>query len=482
MDGRRRAIPDPMRCLLVSPVHLLLLSTHLLGQVEPQTIVIKGGFLFDGVRDKRVPNPGIVVRGGVFQAIGVGEDSELPAGAKIIELSATDTVLPGLFDLHAHFGVDLFGRGRIDETQHYPRIFLGNGVTSVFPAGEMNPDKMRDLRRRIDSGKARGPRIFNSGPYFGSARPGWNRRTTPTQIRAEVDEWADKGVRGFKAKGITAPQLRALIEQAHRHGLSVTGHLGSGSRGSVNPRDAILMGIDRIEHFLGGDALPAARSAYASLENLSPDTEEFRRIARQFIGRGVFFDATLSAFGYYGKKDPEVFTYWIDEREFFTPWLQADLKQRRPRRVMQQFEKIYHVKRKTLKAFFDAGGGHLITLGTDHPSWGEFVSGCGVHRELHCFVLAGIPPAAALKIATVNGARALGVGDKLGTIEPGKLADLVVVQGNPLDDIRNTRRTRLVMRAGQIHDAQKLLASAKGKIGPANADERVQWIARRRRR
>ena len=94
--------------------------------------------------------------------------------------------------------------------------------------------------------------------------------------------------------------------------------------------------------------------------------------------------------------------------------------------------------RRTTKAFYDAGG--TLTLGTDNPSTGEFIAGFSAHRELHTFVLAGIPPAAALKIATINGARALGVSDKLGTIEVGKLADLFVINGNPLADIKNTRQ------------------------------------------
>jgi imidazolonepropionase-like amidohydrolase len=120
--------------------------------------------------------------------------------------------------------------------------------------------------------------------------------------------------------------------------------------------------------------------------------------------------------------------------------------------------------RRTTKALYDAGG--VLTLGTDNPSTGEFLAGFSAHRELHTLVLTGIPPAAALKIATINGARALGVSDKLGTIEVGKLADLFVVRGNPVADIKNTRNVELVLKSGFVYDPKELLAQAKGKIGP----------------
>ena len=90
----------------------------------------------------------------------------------------------------------------------------------------------------------------------------------------------------------------------------------------------------------------------------------------------------------------------------------------------QQFENIYWTKRKEVKAFYDAGGGDLITLGTDHPSWGEYFTPFSVHRELLSLSLSGIPNAAVLRIATINSARAMGMGDRLGTIEAGKWADL----------------------------------------------------------
>ncbi len=438
--------------------------------------VVRGGRLFDGLGDELVENEGIVIRGGKILTVGVGEVE----GGHLLELDDDLTIVPGFFDLHAHYAIDLFGAGRVDDTEVYPRLFLGNGVTSTFPAGEVDPEEMRELRMRIDRDEAIGPRIYNSGPYFGRWRRGWRRSTTASEVRAEVDHWAELGVRGFKAKGLGPTLLPVLIERAHLHGLTVTGHLGSGWNGSVNPRDAIAMGIDRVEHFLGGDAMPADVSSYESLEKLDPDTPEFARIAKLFIDHGVYFDATLTAYGYFGEREEQVFGDFADERAYFTPYVQELVAKRGKRPVNEQFERIYHVKRKTIKAFYDAGGGHLITLGTDHPSWGEYVSGFAVHRELHAFVLAGIPPADTLRIATINGARALGVGDQLGTIEAGKLADLVVIRGDPLADIRATRDVRMVVKAGKLYAAPALLGSVKGKLGPAGPEEDEEWMPRDR--
>ena len=225
-------------------------------------IVVTGGWMFSSTGNQRVRNPGILIRAGKLLRVG-GDISIAASDAQRIQLADTETVIPGLFDLHAHYAMDLFNAGRKDETAAYPSLFLANGVTSTWPAGEMNPDSMRALRIRIDRGTEPGPRLMNSGPYFGTARPGWNRDISVDSIYAEVDHWAELGVRGFKAKGITPDQLRALIDRAHQHGLTVTGHLDSGFRNCVNPRDAILMGIDRIEHFMGGDAFTPDQSAYA---------------------------------------------------------------------------------------------------------------------------------------------------------------------------------------------------------------------------
>lgn len=437
--------------------------------------IIRGGWLFDVDRGEMVPNTGIVVRAGKFMEVGAELEGRDLSGAQILEISDQEYILPGFFDLHAHYAVELFGAGRVDETEVYPILFLANGVTSTFPAGEMEPEKMRALRLAIERGELPGPRIFSSGPYFGTARPGWDPESSPDAIRREVDAWADKGVRGFKAKGIRPEQLQALIEAAHQYGLTVTAHLGSGYGHSVNPGDAILMGIDRVEHFLGGELLPADRPAYASLEQLDPESPRLQEILELYKSHRVFFDATLTAYGYFGAQDPSIFEDFAVESRFLTRHMQSVMLSRPPRRVSEQFERIFRIKLRTLKAFYDAGGGPLITLGTDHPSWGQFFSPFGVHREMHAMVQAGIPPADVLRIATINGARALGVADRLGSIEPGKWADLVIVRGNPLEEIRNTRHVRFVLRGGAVFPGDALLASAEGKIGPRSEEEEAAW-------
>ena len=285
---------------LLSPGHARL------AQTQTHDLVILGGWLFTSTDTVRVHNPGILIRAGKFQRVG-GNLAEVKAGADTIRLTDDETITPGLFDLHAHYAMQLFGNGRVDETKAYPSLFLANGVTSTWPAGEMNADSMRALRIRIDRGLEPGPRLLNSGPYFGTARPGWPRDISVDSIYAEVDHWAELGVRGFKAKGITAYQLEALIERAHQHGLTVTGHLDSGFRGTVNPRDAILMGIDRIEHFMGGDAYPADSQRLRVTRELHRptfDSPEYQRTFQLYIQHHVYYDATLSAYGYYGKRDP----------------------------------------------------------------------------------------------------------------------------------------------------------------------------------
>lgn len=456
-----------LRCFL--SLAILLIGMLQLG-VSQQAIdlMIQGGHYFDTESGTFQENSGIAISDGQFLALNVNPEEF--AAWKTIKLDTNDFIIPGLIDCHAHYNVRLI-RKRREEFEVMPVIYLANGVTTTFSCGEFAPEEMLQLRKAIEKGEKLGPNLINSGPYFGRARPSWRGIRSEEEIKAEVDFWAEQGVGGFKAKAISPSELEALCKHAKRHNLTVTGHLGSGFRNSVNPRDAIDLGIDRIEHFLGGDAMPGDRSAYASLAKITRDMDEYKKIAKKFVDSKTVFDATLTAYGY--ESGGEEFSYWIDERQFFTPFIQERVKKRGTPKPIPQFHAIYEAKIKTISAFFEAGG--TITLGSDHVSDGNFLPGFGVHRELDAFVRAGIPEADVLKIGTINGARALGIDDRFGSLTKGKTADLLVINGNPLENIRNTRNIEWVSRAGQLHRPEELFESVKGKLGPANEDETSNW-------
>jgi imidazolonepropionase-like amidohydrolase len=165
---------------------------------------------------------------------------------------------------------------------------------------------------------------------------------------------------------------------------------------------------------------------------------------------------------------------WTDEAKYFTPYAQALLEERgdpAPESDAEEFtQRVFE-----LKSLYDAGGAHLLIVGTDEPVYTSLLPGFAYHRELLAMTYAGIPPTAVLKAATINGARALGVDDRLGSIEAGKLADLYVVRGNPLGDIKVARDIRFVFRDGVAHDPVELLHSAEGKIGPTSRYDHADW-------
>ncbi len=458
------------RLPLLALLAALALDTPVLHAQNPP-VVLRGGQLFTGLSDTLEPNRGIVLMQGKILVLDEADTPLELSNARIVTLAADEVILAGIVDAHAHYNVNLMGRPRTEELHVLPVLFLANGVTTTFPNGEYNPWGMRDLRLRIEAGVQVGPRLINSGPYFGSARPGWSNDISADSIRQEVDFWVAQGVGGFKAKGPQPEHLRPLIERAHLHGLTVTGHLDSGFRNSVNPRDAVLWGIDRVEHFLGGDHFPDTRSAYASFPEQDVNSPEFQAIVDLFVTHGATYDATLTAYGYFSDLSDDVFELWTDESRFFTEDVRASFEEFPPHQFMAQFQAIWETKCAEVEAFHARGG--TISLGTDHVTTGRYLAPFGVHREMHALNKCGIPNADVLRIATINAARALGVGDRVGTVEAGKLADLVIIRGNPLEEIRSTRNVRLVIRNGEIYDPESLFRSVEGRLAPMERDARL---------
>ena len=187
-----------------------------------EEIVIRGGWLFDGISDTRRLNKGIVIREGKIIEIDANIQGGNLSGTNVIDLTESETILPGMIDLHAHYNFDLVDVGRVEEVVNNGIIFLANGVTSTWSAGEYYPERVLRQRDLIDSDKAIGPRLFASGPYFGGFRceysvktaadncSAWPNDITEEEMRAEVDKWAARGVISIKIKQATPGETKIV--------------------------------------------------------------------------------------------------------------------------------------------------------------------------------------------------------------------------------------------------------------------------------
>lgn len=468
MNGYKHFLP------IITVLVLLLISSV---QAQSDPVHINGGSYFDVYTGQMVKNEGILVHGGRLYQVGQAPSQEKTGDYERIDLSDDEYVLPGIVDVHAHYRIDAFGSEQleeIDEFKYNALVYLANGVTSTFANGVYYPYLELAAKRLINSGKWTGPRIWASGPYFGTARSDW-QDYSKNEIYEQVDYWASLGVNGFKTKGGNPETVKYLVERAHLHGLKVAGHLGSGYRNTTNSITAIDYGIDRVEHILGGFVLDPNTSAYPVWNKVDTTSIEFKKTVQYFIDHNVYFDGTIIAPVFFTTlKDG--FDYWIDERSLFTDYVRMQLPNREEQEASELMDGLYEAMKRSTKAFYEAGGGHLITLGTDAPSHGYYLSGFSAHREMHTIVMAGLPEYIALKAGTINSAKALGKSSIVGSIETGKLADLYVVKGNPLDDITNTRNVELVMKSGIVYSPHKLLDQVKGKIGPKSEAETENWF------
>lgn len=458
-------------------VFLILASSAVAQWSEPsaEEIIVRGGWLFDGVSNTRRQNTGIVIRDGKFAEVDANLQEQVLAAANVIDLTDADTILPGMIDLHAHYNFNLVDVGRTEEVIYNGIIFLANGVTSTWSAGEYYPERVIEQRDLVDSGESHGPRLFASGPYFGGFRceysiktaaddcAAWPNDITEEEIRAEVDKWAEQGVISIKIKQATPGEAMILIDQAHKNGMTTTGHLGNyEGEWDVSLRDAILMGIDRVEH----------RLTIGSGGTRSADMQQMIDLV---LRHQVYYDANLQMYGGINlRNELGDAMIWTDEAKYFTPYAQSLLEKRGPP-PPESGEAEFAQRVLELKSLYESGGANLLIVGTDEPVYTSLLPGFAFHRELLAMVHAGLPPVTVLKAATINGASSLGIADKLGSIEVGKLADLYVARGNPLEDIKTARNVQIVIKAGVVYEPESLLESAEGKIGPSGPDDHADW-------
>ena len=393
-----------------------------------------------------------------------------PAGARVMDLSG-HTVIPGLVGMHEHLfypgggGVPLY-----PEVAHtFPRLYLASGVTTARTAGSLEPYTDLNVKALIDAGRMPGPRLYITGPYLegkGAFTPQMHELTGPDDAARLVDYWADQGVTSFKAyMNITRAELAAAVAAAHKRGSKVTGHLCS-----VGFREAAAIGIDNLEHGLlvdtefhpgkQPDVCPAGntRNEVARLDLTSAPVTD---MISDLVKHNVAITSTLAVFEAFDGSRPPVEQRFLDavSHEAALNYLSARSRAAAGGAALAALKKELQFER----AFVKAGG--LLVSGADPTGNGGALAGFADQRNLELLVEGGFTPVEAIQIATWNGAKLLGQQERIGSIAAGKLADLVVIEGNPAARIADVRNVKLVFKEGVAFDAAKLLESIRGQAG-----------------
>lgn len=446
--------------------------------VDAPVVVLAHVKVIDGTGAAAKEDQSIVIEYGLIRSIGPAAD-QTPAGAKVLDLTGR-TVIPGLVGMHEHmFYLGPTGRGfnlgdgapqmYPEMAFSFPRLYLAAGVTSVRTTGSMEPYVDLELKHYIDDGRIPGPKMHLTGPYLtgpGLYLPQLHVLTGPEDATRTVNYWADEGFTSFKVyQQITRAELGAVIKAAHARGLKVTGHLCS-----VTFREAVDLGIDNLEHGLGTDTEFVAGkpadicpgSAQGSLTKLEVSGPEIQSTIHYLIDHHVAITSTLPVAEAGIPNRPPLSQRFLD---VLSPASKTDYLIARARASATGDPKgaALHKEEEFEYAFVKEGG--VLLAGLDPTGNGAVVAGFGDQREVELLVEAGFTPVEAIHIATENGAKFLGEDDKIGTIAPGKAADLVVIHGDLTKKIDDIEQVETVFKDGKGYDSQKLIHSVEGIVG-----------------
>ena len=403
----------PMLKFLIA---LLVLSPAATAQKDPTSLAFTHVTVIDCTGASAKPNMAVVISGDRIAAIGAIADVQIPKGALVVNATGK-FLIPGLWDMHGHL---------TDATDSAFPLLIMNGFTGVRDMGG-DLDQIDRWRAEIQQGKRIGPHIIRAGPFVDGPKEGVSNRLTvrtPEEARQAVRQLKAKGVDFIKVHNALPPDaFFALVDEARKEHLPVAVHLPKG----VSSAEASDAGVSSLEHIetLNESALwrkdaTAKTIEEALAENSGPMGEA---LFAKFVKNGTWYVPTLVAY-------ERGFVLWSNDPESLAPRMNAHLKQVALVGAMHK-------------------AGVRIMAGSDFSDWG-MVPGVDLHNELALLVEAGFTPMEALQAATIKPAEFLGKRDSLGTIEPGKTADLVLLDANPLEDISHSRKINAVVLGGKF--------------------------------
>lgn len=401
---------------------------------EDTLLALVGGRIIDGTGRAPVEDGTVVVRGSRIVAAGPADQVLVPPGAARLDVSGA-TILPGLWDMHAHYAQVEWGP-----------VYLSEGVTTVRDVGNQF-EFITAVRDAIAAGSGLGPRILAAGIIDGTGPRaiGSMRAGTPEEAIAAVRRYHNARFQQIKIYSSVAPSLVPVITaEAHRLGMTVTGHVPAG----MNAYEAVNAGFDQINHAHYIVDIMAAEG-----QALDTASAEAHRAVIFLRDHHVVVDPTLALVELLLHPASEPISGFEPGIDRVTPQLRRQLEHTG---VPPERAAAMHLRFQNMLATVAAlhRAGVTIVAGTD-----QGVPGGSLNRELELYVKAGFTPMEAIQSATLVPARVLGQDTASGTIAAGKRADLVVVDGNPLDDIRNLRRVRFTVANGVRYDPATLRRS-----------------------
>lgn len=414
--------------------------TQIADRLSPRTqkaLVLLGGTVIDGTGKPPIKDSAVVIRGDRIIAVGPRAQIKIPNGADTRDATGKFLV-PGLWDMHAHFYQVELGP-----------VYLANGITSARDVGN-EIEFGTALRDAAKQGRGLGPRLFLAG-YIDGKNDFHSfdvQAGTPEEARAAVQLYKNAGFEQIKIRDHVKPEiLKVITAEAHRLGMTVTGHVPE----TMNAIEAVEAGMDGISHlnFVSPVLEPKAEGSRNNLSN-ELDSPRAKQSLKFLKERGTVIDPTIATLELMLRpKNMPIETFEPGKAKVAPELLEQLEKKGVPAEAASEVRIAVEFMLLIIRALHREG--IPLMAGTDVS-----VPGHSLHRELELFVKAGLTPLEALQTATLVPARVMKVENEVGTIAPGKRADMLILAGNPLEDIGNIRKTKFVVAQGRLYDCSEL--------------------------
>ncbi len=435
-------------------------------------LLITNASIIDVTKDSILQKKLIGISNDTVQFVGDMNEIEKYEGKETID-AENKYVMPGLWDMHVHFRG---GDSLIAENKELLSIFLAHGITTVKDAGGDITPAVLDWKKNIANGNMPGPRIFSSGPKLDGANPAWEgsiKVTMEKEVKNALDSLEGIGVDYVKMYdgSLTKETYYNIIQQAQERGLKTTGHMPL----TADLNQAVEYGLDGVEHLYYivkagsplGDSLAKTNLGYGMMPYLidSFDEEQAKEVYLDLAAAKVSVTPTL----HIGKTlsnlleddhSNDLLLKYVGEgiQKTYQRRIERAKKAKASGNNMRQ--KMEQLSNSMIVPMFENGVN--VVAGSDSGAFNSYVyPGESLHSELEALVNAGLSPAQALQTSIINGPKFFGLEKYYGSLEKGKIADIIILEGNPLEEIKNTTGIIRILRGNQIYNPRALLEKIK---------------------